>query len=162
MDIIGILNSIKGKVLDSANFELIQTAYELQNNNVEQLKENNSAINESNKLLKEQTEQVVIENNQLKSKVAELEAQLTAVSPKDHAADISEAALAILKQCIDQDLTNFYDAEMVNSISFSSMQAEVGIDELLAKQLIDLSSFDAEGKFYCLTEGGKKYAINMV
>ena len=35
-------------MLDAVNFELLKTAYELQNQNIEQLKNNNTALKESN------------------------------------------------------------------------------------------------------------------
>ncbi len=38
MEITAILNEIKGKVLDATHFELLKHAYDLQNQNIHQLK----------------------------------------------------------------------------------------------------------------------------
>src|SRR5688572_26032865 len=56
MDVISILNGIKGKVLDAAHFDLLRSAYDLQNENIEQLKSNNEAIRENNILLRNASE----------------------------------------------------------------------------------------------------------
>ena len=53
MDVLSVLNGIKGKVLDAANHDLLRRAYDLQNDNIEQLKSNNDALRESNSMHKE-------------------------------------------------------------------------------------------------------------
>ncbi len=52
MEITKILSTIKGKVLDATNYELLSSAYEIQQQNIIQLKENNTSIKENNELLK--------------------------------------------------------------------------------------------------------------
>ena len=37
MDILGVLQTLKGKVLDATHFELLKHAYELQDENLKQL-----------------------------------------------------------------------------------------------------------------------------
>lgn len=69
MDILKILDGVKGKVLDAAHFELLKHAYELQEHNISQLKTNNAALKESNELLKERSKGI-------EDKVEQLEEEL--------------------------------------------------------------------------------------
>ena len=69
MDISKILSDIKGKVLDAANFDLLMHAYDLQNENIKQLKNNNQALKENNDLLKEKVENLEEENQSLRKSV---------------------------------------------------------------------------------------------
>ena len=41
MDVIAILQTLKGKVLDATHFDMLKHAYELQDQNLKQLKTNN-------------------------------------------------------------------------------------------------------------------------
>ena len=69
MDISRILNDIKGKALDAAHFDLLKHAYDLQNENIEQLKSNNQALRESNDLLAEKVKRLEKENESLRRSV---------------------------------------------------------------------------------------------
>jgi len=64
-DVIKILADIKGKALDVVHFELLKNAYELQNKNIEQLKTNNEALEESIKLLKQKNALPIQENKEI-------------------------------------------------------------------------------------------------
>lgn len=161
MDIIAILNAIKGKVLDATHFELLQNAYELQNQNIDQLNENNAALKESNDLLKSKVESLVKENGALKSHLSELEGRLAAIRSEVGERDLSEVASAILMKCVENDIANFYSEWMVNAVPFSRLQVEAAIDELEERELIDLGSVDVNGYHYSLTTGGKKYVLQM-
>jgi cell division protein FtsB len=62
MDIIDILGAIKGKVLDVSHFDLLINAYELLNQNIVQLKDNNDALRVSSELLKQKIKELNDEN----------------------------------------------------------------------------------------------------
>jgi hypothetical protein len=66
MDISKILSDIKGKALDAAHFDLLKHAYDLQNENIEQLKSNNQALKESNEFLEEKVKRLEKENESLR------------------------------------------------------------------------------------------------
>ena len=53
MGAIQTLDLIKGKVLDAANFEILKSAYEMQEKNIEQLKTSNEALKDNNQALNE-------------------------------------------------------------------------------------------------------------
>ena len=152
MDILGILNTIKGKVLDAAHFELLQSAYGLQDENIKQLKENNL-------LLKEKNNDLLQENSHLKQRLAVLETQLikqsTIVQQK-----LSETAKSILSKCKERDMTSFSEDDMQRSLSYSKMQFETGLDELIHLELIRqniAASFRGSSE-YELTPRGKRLA----
>ncbi len=161
MDIGKILSEIKGKVLDAAHFELLESAYELQNQNIEQLKENNSAIKEKSALLQEKATHLEKENNELKARVEDLESQLANHSGQTEAIKLSEVAVAILRVCIERDITDFYSENMITVISFTRMQTEAAIEELEEKGLVALASVGPDGSNYYVTSEGKKFALEM-
>jgi len=165
MDIIQILSTIKGKVLDAANFELLKTAYGLQNQNIEQLKNNNTALKESNDLLKEKINSLNKDNSTLKERVLILEDELRLKKEDSRSQGLSEVALAILGKCIKHDVTEFNDESMLGSLSpYSRIQVESAIDELEKLQLIYARSIMGgfgEGTDYSLTAEGKKAALKI-
>jgi len=161
VDIIGLLNGIKGKVLDAAHFDILQSAYELQNRNIEQLKENNSALMESNGLLKEKSKRIATENDDLKSKVAELEAQFSAANPGLHASSLSSAAIAILQACKEDDATDFSANQIAYRAKLGHIQCAAAIEELQTVEFAVAISFDIDDTNYGLTPSGKKYVLNM-
>ena len=54
MDAISLLNGVKNKVLDATNYELLKHNYELQNQNIEQLKTAKELSEKSNEHLQEE------------------------------------------------------------------------------------------------------------
>ena len=80
MAILPWLKAMKGKVLDLAQIEKIQHAYDLQEKSIQQLTVNNQAIQENNELvgkevtrLEEQLKKFDAENQTLQSKLAEFQ-----------------------------------------------------------------------------------------
>ncbi len=163
MDVIQILTTIKGKVLDAANFEILKKTYELQNDNIEQLKNNNEALKESNGLLKEKTSGLERDYNNLKVRVKSLEDELRMIKSADSSQKLSEFAEAILRKCIKDDKSEFLDDRMVASFPFSKMQAEAGLDELIKHKLVVQTSvsFMNVGAGFSLTPEGKKLALKI-
>jgi len=51
MDAIAILNGVKDKVLDAANYDILKRTYELQNENIKQLETSNTTYKENNEHL---------------------------------------------------------------------------------------------------------------
>ena len=162
MDVLKILSGLKGKVLDAAHFELLQSAYELQKQNIDQLKENNSAIKESNELLKEKNEQLFSANQILSADIEELKSKL----PKETSpalVNLSESAISILTKCIELDVTNFYDQEFVKNIPYSKVKLEAAIDELEEINFLELGITNPyAGSKYNLTNPGKKFALQLL
>ena len=54
MDAISLLSGLKNKVLDAKNYDLLKRTYDLQNQNIEQLKTSNTAFKENNERLKDE------------------------------------------------------------------------------------------------------------
>lgn len=161
MDISKILAGIKGKVLDAANFELLQSAYDLQEQNITQLRQNNDALSESQGILKSKTESLEQENENLRAKIAELETQLAELNPSDNAGGLSKAALSILHYCKRSDSTGFA-AELVGHMTeLGNIESAAAIDELEKNALAIMSSIGMEGTHYSLTDAGKQYVLKM-
>ncbi len=162
MNIVGILSTIKGKVLDAASFEFLQNAYEMQNKNIEQLSNNNEALKESNELLKEKNNALKEENAELKNRIATIESELRMVSmPRESSHVLSEVAKNILKQCIKSDTTDFADEYMMHSLSHTRVEIEAAFDELEQVELI-FQNYDVLGEgSHALTPKGKKVALKI-
>lgn len=69
MDISKILSDIRGKVLDAEHFDSLMHAYDLQNENIKQLQNNNKALRESNERLQEEVNRLKIENESMRKSV---------------------------------------------------------------------------------------------
>lgn len=88
MDIVAILQGLKGKVLDLKDIELLKHTYDLQDQNQKQLKTNNDALRENAELVREkitrlQTEidRLSAENQQLRAEADRLRAASTPSAP---------------------------------------------------------------------------------
>ena len=93
MDMLAILSGIKGKVLDAHNFDLLKRVYDLQNENIEQLKSNNEALKEKNGLLEEKAALLKKDNESLKATIETLKSRLAALP---NAGELSEDEKRIL------------------------------------------------------------------
>lgn len=159
MDVLSILNGVKDKVLDAKNFDLLKHAYDLQNDNIEQLRINNEALKESNELLQEKVYRLEEENESLKQSVAKLSQRVSQLDHDGAPSRLSEVALAVLdlyRQCDTIKLCK--EAEIIPALDFGKIQIESAIDELKkAKMIISSSIRPNYGIIYSLTEQGKKY-----
>lgn len=156
MDILSILSGLKGKVLDAAHFELLQSAYELQSQNISQLKENNEAIKESNALLNDKIQQLTKENEELQGNIYNLKSQIPQAEN-----EISNVALALLNKCVEIDATDFYVDEMASHIPCTKMEFEAAIEELEEIKFLEFSINDPSGDNYIITRNGKKYILQL-
>lgn len=165
MDIIKILSDIKGKALDTVHFELLKSAYELQNQNIEQLKNNNEALKENNNLLKEKVQALEKNKSGLEKKIGDIESKLTSIKDTNSQQELSEVAKAILHDCIKRDKSEFNDESTIRALShFTRIQVETGIDELVRHRFVlpgSVMGGFGEGVDYDLTPNGKKFALKI-
>ena len=160
MDVISILSGVKNKVLDAKNYELLKHAYDLQNENIEQLKSNNEALKESNQLILEKVKRLENENESLRQSVEHLKEQVSKYSDTFHASELSEVARAVLKLYVQEDATNMFGEDIIRAISYGRIAVEAALDELeKVGILITAGGVIGQGSCYFLTERGKKYLI---
>jgi len=163
-DIIKILSDVKGKVLDVVHFDILKAAYELQNENIEQLKTNNEAFKENNNLLKEKTSVLEKENVVLKQNVSKLETELSGLRGVGAIEKLSEVAENILKKCFELDITEFNDEDMIRILKRTKVEVQSAIDELCVFDFIRPPSIVVgfgSGCDYDLTPSGKKKALDI-
>jgi FtsZ-binding cell division protein ZapB len=157
VDIAGILSSIKGKVLDAKHSELLKHAYDLQNQNIEQLKTNNEALREKAQLLEEKAVRLSRENEVLKTTVSQLQAQVRMVPSVPTLDSLSEYAVSILRVYQQANQTGLFMDEIEPHIRCSNIQAEAGMDELKAAGIIFAGGgIVGRGITYRLTQEGKR------
>jgi predicted RNase H-like nuclease (RuvC/YqgF family) len=160
MDIVKLLSSIKGKVLDATHFDLLKHAYELQNHNIEQLKNNNEALRESNGLLQDKVARLEQHNESLRTSLEGVRARPEAARADNIGAEVSEVAEAILQLYRERDAVKLYEAEILPALPFSRIQIEAAFDDLEQAQILHIISIAPNfGKCYALTDCGKKYIV---
>lgn len=161
MDITSILQGIKGKVLDAAHFDLLKHAYELQEQNINQLKSNNEAIKESNLLIQEKNKHISGEMVALESRIQELEEALAkAQVPETALNEPSSVALAVLGKFKERDVTDMYQHQIAHLLPHTNIEVESALDELSELELISFGSVSYEnGVNYYLTGKGKKFLL---
>lgn len=156
MDIINILGTIKGKVLDASHFDLLKHAYELQDQDIVQLKNNNDALGESNELLKQKIKELNNENIILKETVKKYKNIIKLLPQTSLIDNFSEIAVNILELYISNDTTELWEKFIMRTLPFNEIQVQEGLDELSRAELISSYSFDpSHGKEYSLTEKGR-------
>jgi hypothetical protein len=158
MDILSILKSLKGKVLDAAHFEMLKHAYELQDQNLKQLKSNNNALKESNDLLKDKVSRLEGEVTRLSEVVSDLEKKIPTASTLQGYVP-SRAAAAILDHCVKRDITEFLSQELLLQLPCSQIEGKTGIDELRNHKILDLASVGQRGPKYFLTAAGRAFVL---
>ena len=155
MDIIKILGTLKGKVLDASHFDLLKHAYDLQNKNIVQLKNNNDVLKESNDLLKQKIIELNAENTILKETIEEYKNQIKTIPRTSLMDNLSEIAINILELYISNNTTELWEKFIMRTLPFSKIQVQAGLDELCSAELISSYSFDpSHGKEYSLTDKG--------
>jgi FtsZ-binding cell division protein ZapB len=153
MDIIKILGTIKGKVLDASHFDMLKRAYELQNEDIVQLKDNNDGLKESNDSLKQKIRELNDENNMLKETIKKYKNQIKSRPQTSLMDNFSEIAVNILELYISNNTTELWEKFIIRTLPFSEIQVQAGLDELCKAELISSYSFDpSHGKEYSLTE----------
>ena len=151
MDITKILSDIKGKVLDATNFDLLKHAYDLQNQNIEQLKNNNEALKESNELLLEKIARVEKENTTLRKKNESLKERVPDDSRKTK---LSPVAIDILKYYHSVDSDSVYDRNLFSATSHPKIKIEAALNELQSLGIIRLAGMSGGVRRFKLTPTG--------
>jgi cell division protein FtsB len=159
MDAISLLSGLKDKVLDAKNFDLLKHTYDLQNQNIEQLKTSNDFFKEDNKRLREEVNVLKTENESLKQTVTELTERVSQLNGGSASSGLSKVAFAVLGLYQQLDETHLYrEAVIVPTLNFSKIQIESAIDELMNADLIICGSSNPRQGLRCsLTVEGKKY-----
>jgi FtsZ-binding cell division protein ZapB len=156
MGAIEILDLVKGKVLDAANFEKLKSAYELQENNIEQLKTNNDALKESNGLLREKNQKLVAQIEQLNKINKDYQDRL-AKFDTSQTLELSEEAQKILIF-----LTNNEDVtadQIAHNISIDLTRVKYWLGELSVKDMVyDSFAFNSPTE-YGIKHNGREYLI---
>jgi DNA-binding PadR family transcriptional regulator len=156
MDIINILDTVKGKVLDASHLDLLKHAYELQNQNILQLKDSIDALRESNELLKQKIKELYDENKTLKETIKKYNNKTKPLPQTSLIDDFSEIAVNILELFNSNDTTELWEKFIIRALPFSEKQVKKGLDELCSAGLIASYSYDpSHGKEYSLTEKGR-------
>lgn len=168
MDVVSILNGIKGKVLDAAHFGLLRNAYDLQNENIEQLKSNSEALRDSNNLLKERLDKLESEIARLKPENADLRAQVADLVARvaDTSADtleyqptgLAKQILQVYRQ-VDEDL--LFNKHAASVLAISQLEVEVAFSELTKEKVVTSGIFGDRGIGYYLTEPGKRLVLSL-
>jgi predicted nuclease with TOPRIM domain len=163
MDIINILGTIKGKVLDASHFDLLKHAYEQHQQNISQLKDNNDALRESNELLKQKIKDLNDENTILKETIKKYKNKIELLSQTSLTDNFSEIAVNILELYNSHDTTELWEKFIMRKLPFSKIQLQAGLDELCRAELISSYSFDpVHGKEYSITEKGRCNLANIL
>ncbi len=146
-----MLSGIKGKVLDAAHFEMLKQTYDLQNQNIAQLKENNL-------LLQEKAKRIEKDNKSLKSSLEELRKQIPSPSDPSCLSNLSDVARGILKLYLSRDVTDMFKDEMILSPRHSQIQVEAALEELQKAGILEWGGGQVgRGSHYDLTDLGTKY-----
>ena len=156
MDIINILGTIKGKVLDASHFDLLINAYERQNQNIVQLKDNNNTLRVSSELFKQKIKELNDENTNLKETIKKYKNIIKLLPQTSLIDNFSKIAVNILELYISNDTTELWEKYIMRTLPFSEIQVQEGLDELRRAELISSYSFDpSHGREYSLTEKGR-------
>lgn len=158
MDIGKLLSDLKGKVLDASHFDLLKHAYELQEQNIIQLKSNNDALRESNDLLKEKLSSYTKKIEDLEEENLNLSKTVRSQAESEtENIVLSDNAMTILKKIIQQDVTDFYQNAIIDVLGMGRITTQAALDELSEKGLIDcMTARHGYGLHYHLTNKAKK------
>lgn len=161
MDILGILTRIKSKVLAAAHFDMLQSAYALQNQNAEQLKSNNDAITENNQLLREHCEKLEAEIGRLKVENAGLLVELTEGKTGETDYTPTDIPLQILKLYRHIDEHILFDEQVASELTHSKLEIELAFSELTENNIVSLGIMGDRGAGYFLTTYGKRRVLQI-
>ncbi len=163
MDIVKILSDIKGKALDTVHFELLKKTYELQNQNITQLKNNNEALKESNALLQDKISTLEDEKSKMGKQIHQLQIEnqdLKSIRSLESKEELSEHSASILKKCIKEGINEFVDTAIGKKLSLNQLECETAIGELRKKRFIVQAKACQErigGFRYKFTQSGREY-----
>jgi hypothetical protein len=156
MDILGMLAGLKNKVLDAAHYELLRGAYELQSQNIDQLKINNDALRENNELLKEKAAALHKEANALKAQLEQLQKLSFPVS--EYRPD--GVARRILKLYAQSGKTGIDEEEIKGELRCSDVEFSAAVRELKKHEVLECkSSSHYGGDHLSLSASGEELVL---
>jgi hypothetical protein len=156
MDFLTLLSTMEYRVLDAKNFELLKTAYALQEQNLEHLRGANAALTENAELLRTRVEQLAAEVAKLR---ADREA-LQQILPPDVVFSPSPLARDILAVFQRREATQINDKLDVAEIPGARSAIDAAFEELCAAKLVEMSSIGENGCWFSLTRYGKQFLSN--
>lgn len=159
MGVLDILSDVKGKVLDSVHFDMLESAYQLQEENILQLKSNNEALKENNGLLKEKVTDL---QSQLKNLSAEIEPLRELKLKEDLSNDeLSANAKTIIELFIETDSTSLDENFMIQKLPFGKIEFSAAMRELEAFDIAEWGSASFDGGLsYHLTDAGSEFVAD--
>ncbi len=152
MDISKILQNLKGKVLDATHFDLLKHAYELQEENIKQLRTNNDALKESHKLMAAKMATLESEHTNLEAEISVIQKAL----PEPKEIELSEYAEEVLRVFRSVDSTQLMDIVIVGKSGLNNIQAESGIAELQEANYMFRGYKRVGGTLFKLNSSGKQ------
>lgn len=155
MDIIKLLQGLKGKVLDAAHFELLEHAYKLQEENIKQLRTNNDALRESNALISEELTRLRAERESMNGELIHVKTPV-----KNDNYELSEFAEHILSLYEESDAIKLFESDILEGSKLTAIQTQSGITELQEYGLISYAIPKAGGNLYALQPMGKERLAN--
>ncbi len=155
MDISKLLQSLKGKVLDAAHFELLVRAYKLQEENIKQLKTNNDALKESNALISDKLTRLRSERESLSGELSHIKT----LTPSENI-NLSEFAEHVLGLYVEKDGIDMFERDILGSSKLTTIQSQHAITELQEQGLISYAIPKAGGNLYVLQPRGKERLAN--
>jgi predicted transcriptional regulator len=158
MDITKILSTIKGKVLDATNYELLVSAYDLQQQNIIQLKENNTSIKESNTLLKEKLDAYEKLIKEQEEKISQFEVQaLIPISTNSESRAKEDNDILIFLSNNSQ--STIYKEHLSSHLNLQDAKTQYYLDGLLENKLVHASFSFSSPTSYSLTKHGRAYLV---
>jgi DNA-binding transcriptional ArsR family regulator len=162
MDILNLLGTLKGKALDLKDIELLKHAYELQEENIKQLKTSNESYRESMELLRSQSSDRQNQIVELKSALAGLQTELETVRKQ-----IPAPSNALPPECSDilRHLANnpdhdWWNTELARLIGKPLTAVDHYLDVLKDGDYVYLSwSMNRDGTNVDLAARGREYAV---
>ena len=161
MNLTKILRKLKGKRLDEVHYELLHQAAEFQAEKLALIQAANKTLLQNNDLLKDKVRSLEHEIRRMRG-YSETPQGAAAISSggsfSQHVQEISDITVAILRECIRQDLDEFDGAQMAGYLSCKIGEVETALAELLESGLI-AQERTGSGEALCrLTAAGKSYA----
>jgi len=154
VDITAILSGIKGKVLDAQHFDLLKHAYDLQNQNIEQLKSNNEALKEKAQLLSEKATLLLRENEALKTTIKTLESRLASLPKAEELCEDEKKILMFLASCRGEPTAELIAA----TLKLNLTRTEYYLGRMRSKDYVWSHDFsDGQPSMFYLLQPGKAY-----
>ena len=135
--------------------------YDLQNQNIDQLKSNNAAITENNQLLRERCERLEEESGRLKAENASLRAEQAHSNTTKIDYAPTGIPLEIVKLYRQVDSHVLYEEQVASVLRHPKLEIEVAFSELSDHEIVSWGSIGNRGVGYYLTALGKKLVLHI-